>query len=523
MRDMIRRAEKFYPGKTAVVCGAERWTYRESGTRIRKLAGVLSALGITRGDRVAVLMLNCHRYLELYAACFELGAIIVPLNIRLAPPEVIYTVNDAEAALLFVDETFLPLVEGIRDELRSVREYIYAGQSQEGTRVLPAGMHGYELLLDEADELRQPPVVREEDVAGLFYTSGTTGYPKGVMLTNRNLCANALQGFALRMPPPETVFLHSTPMFHLAGGPTAWIYFWIGATHVVQPRFEPKSTFELIERERISRVTWVPTMITMLLAHPDVVKVDFSSLRMILYGASPIAPDRLKEALRVFGCELMQVYGMTEVAPILTALPPEDHQPEGDERKARRLLSCGREVPGVTVRVVNARGEDVAPGEVGEIIARGANIMLGYWRKPEETTAVLRDGWYYSGDMGAVDEDGYIYMVDRKKDMIISGGENIYSVEVENALSNHPAVLECAAIGVPDERWGEVVKALVVFRPGMHATEDDLIVHCKTQIAGYKCPQSVDVLDVLPKSASGKVLKRELREPYWQGYTRRVN
>jgi long-chain acyl-CoA synthetase len=180
-------------------------------------------------------------------------------------------------------------------------------------------------------------------------------------------------------------------------------------------------------------------------------------------------------------------------------------------------------VPGVTVRVVNARGEDVAPGEVGEIIARGANIMLGYWRKPEETTAVLRDGWYYSGDMGAVDEDGYIYMVDRKKDMIISGGENIYSVEVENALSNHPAVLECAAIGVPDERWGEVVKALVVFRPGMHATEDDLIVHCKTQIAGYKCPQSVDVLDVLPKSASGKVLKRELREPYWQGYTRRVN
>src|SRR5258706_3436200 len=325
------------------------------------------------------------------------------------------------------------------------------------------------------------------------------------------------------MPPADSVFLHSTPMFHLAGGPSAWIYFWVGATHVIQPRFDPKSTSELIERERVSRVTWVPTMITMLLAHPDVGKVDFSSLRFILYGASPIATDRLKEALRVFGCELMQVYGMMEAAPILTALAPEEHQPAGDERAVRRLLSCGREVPGVNVRVVNAREEDVEPGEVGEIVARGANIMLGYWHKSEETSAVLRDGWYYSGDMGTVDEDGYLYMVDRKKDMIISGGENIYSVEVENALSNHPAVLECAAIGVPDERWGEVVKALVVFRPGMHATGEDLIAHCRAQIAGFKCPRSVTVLEVLPKSASGKVLKRELREPYWQGYSRRVN
>jgi long-chain acyl-CoA synthetase len=211
------------------------------------------------------------------------------------------------------------------------------------------------------------------------------------------------------------------------------------------------------------------------------------------------------------------------VAPILTLLLPEEHEPEGDERAVRRLLSCGREVPGVAVRVVNEKGEETAPGEVGEIIARGANVMLGYWRKPAETAAALRDGWYYSGDLGYLDEDGYLYVVDRKKDMIISGGENIYSTEVEAALSSHPAVLEAAAIGVPDEQWGEVVKAIVALRPGMTATPEELIAHCRTQIAGYKCPRSVDFLETLPKSGSNKILKRELREPYWQGHARRVN
>ncbi len=523
MRDMIRRAEHLFANKTAVVCGNGRWTYHELGIRVRKLANALSSLGISKGDRVAVMMLNCHRYLELYAACFELGVIIVPLNTRLAPPEVLYTVNDAEAIAMVVDENFLPLVEKVHPDLKTVRIYIAATSSHEPAQVAAMKVYDYEQLLDNAEEMREFPLVLEGDIAGLFYTSGTTGNAKGVMLTNRNLCANALQGFILRMPPPDTVYLHSAPMFHLSGGPTAWIIFWVGGTHIVQQRFEPKSTFALIEQERVTRVLWVPTMITALLAHPDVGSVDFSSLRLIMYGASPIAPDRLKEALRVFGCELMQLYGMTEASPIVTALAPEEHQPEGDEKAVRRLLSCGREVPGVRIRVVNAQGDDVAPGEVGEIIARGANIMPGYWRKPEETAAVLRDGWYFSGDMATIDEEGYIYIVDRKKDMIISGGENIYSVEVEKALSSHPAVLESAVIGVPDERWGEAVKAIVVLRPGMSATSDELIEHCRTQIAGFKCPRSVDFLDALPKSASGKILKRELREPYWQHYTRRVH
>ncbi|GAC1626229.1 MAG: long-chain fatty acid--CoA ligase [Ktedonobacteraceae bacterium] len=526
VRDMIRRGEHFYPDKKAVVCGDENWTYRQFGTRVRKLAGALTALGVSKGDRVAVLMFNCHRYLELFAACFELGAIIVPLNIRLAAPELIYTINDAGAQLLVLDENSLPLLESIRPSLLNASTtYIaaIAATSEEGVRNLPAGVVSHEHLLQQTQELRQFPAIREEDVAAFFYTSGTTGNAKGVMLTNRNICANSLQGFTHRIPPPDTVHLHASPMFHIAGGPMAWLVFWVGGTHVIQPRFEPRSTFELLQRERVTRVLWVPTMIIALLAHPDVGRVDFSSLRLVLYGASPIAPERLKEARRVFGCELMQLYGMTEAAPTLTSLAPEEHIFEGDEHATRRLLSCGRAVLGVDIRVVDAQGEDVAPGEVGEIIARGANFMVGYWRKPTETAAALRDGWYYSGDMGVMDEEGYLYLKDRKKDMIISGGENVYSVEVENALSSHPAVLECAVIGSPDERWGEAVKAIVVLRPGMPASAEALIDHCHTRIAGYKCPRSVEFLDALPKNAAGKLLKRELRDTYWRGYNRRVN
>jgi len=518
MRDMLRRAEGYWPDKTAVVCGDQRLTYHEFAARSRRLAGALQSLGIGKGDRVAALMLNCHRYLELYAACFELGVVIVPLNIRLAPPEIAYTVNDAEAVALFVDERLLPLAEHARPQLTSVRHYVFTGVGEP-----PAGMRGYEQWMGSTAELRDPPDVREEDVAGLFYTGGTTGLPKGVMLTQRNLCANAVQDISGLQPRHEDVALHSTPMFHLSGGPSAWVFFWVGATHVVQRAFEPGDALRLIERERVSRVTWVPTMITMLLEHPSLATTDCSSLHTIAYGASPIAPDRLSQAMAAFGCQFLQAFGMTEAAPVLTLLLPEEHQPQGDERARRRLLSCGRAVPGVTLRMVDELGADVPVGEVGEVVARGANIMIGYWRKPAETGAALKNGWYHTGDIGTLDEEGYLYIVDRKKDMIVSGGYNVYSTEVEAALSSHPAVLECAVIGVPDERWGEAVKAIVALRPGMQATAEELIAHCHAQIASYKCPRSIDVVDALPKSGANKILKRELRAPYWQGYERRVH
>lgn len=523
LRDFVRRGERLYPTHTAVVCDDHRLTYRELGARARKMAGALAALGIGKGDRVAALLLNCHRYLELYAGCFELGAIVVPLNVRLAVPELVYTLNDAQAVALVVDETLRPLAEAARPALTTVREYVYTGAAGSGAGALPAGMRAYEQLVGAAAELREPPDVREEDVAGFFYTSGTTGNAKGVMLTNRNIAANALQIAGIFAPSHHDRVLHSAPMFHLSGGPTGWLYFWYGATHVVQHAFEPAGALALVARERVTRVTWVPTMITMLLAHPSIATTDVSSLKLIAYGASPIAPDRLKQAIATFKCEFIQAYGMTEVAPILTLLLPEEHEPEGDERAVRRLLSCGREVPGVSLRVVDPEGRDVRPGEVGEIIARGANVMLGYWRKPAETESVLRDGWYYSGDLGMLDEDNYLYVVDRKKDMIVTGGENVYSTEVEAALSSHPAVLEAAVIGVPDEQWGEAVKAIIALRPGMSATAEELIAHCRTLIAGYKCPRSLDFVAALPKSGSGKILKRDLREPYWQGKSRRVN
>jgi long-chain acyl-CoA synthetase len=524
MRDFVRRAERLHPTRAAVVCDEHRMTYREFGTRVRKAAGALRALGVGKGDRVAVLLLNCHRYLELYGACFELGAMIVPLNIRLAAAEIVYTVNDAETAVLVVDEALRPLVEAARPALATVREYIYAGPAGGEATTLPPGMRPYEALVSAAEELRDPPEIGEEDIAGLFYTSGTTGHAKGVMLTNRNLAANALQIAGYFLPRADSRALHSTPMFHLSGGPSAWLFFWFGGAHVVQHVFDPKGALALVERERITNVTWVPTMINMLLAQPEVERTDFSSLRLVAYGASPIAPDRLKQALRVFDCQFIQAYGMTEAAPVLTLLLPEEHEPEGNERAVHRLLSCGREVPGVTVRVLTPDGRQISPGEVGEIVARGANLMVGYWRKPEATAAVLRDGWYYSGDLGTVDEDEFVYVVDRSKDMIVSGGENVYSTEVEAALYSHPAVLECAVVGVPDDTWGEVVKAIVVLRTGAQATADELIAHCRERIAGYKCPRSVDfMLEVLPKSGSGKILKRELREPYWRDKQRRVN
>ncbi|HET8911357.1 MAG TPA: AMP-binding protein, partial [Ktedonobacteraceae bacterium] len=379
--------------------------------------------------------------------------------------------------------------------------------------------------LAKTEEVWLVPQIYENDVAGLFYTSGTTGIPKGVTLTNRNIVANALQGLASHFATQTVTYLHSIPMFHISAGVSTWMAFWLGGTHVVQKQFDPKSTFELIKHERVTQVTWVPTMITMLLSDPGVAEADFSSLERINYGASPISPTHLREAIEVFDCDFLQAYGTTEAAPLLTVLTPDDHRQaiSGGAKEARRLLSCGREILGVSVRVVDPRGAEVGPEEVGEVIVRGANLMSGYWEKPDETKMVFRDGWYYSGDMGKFDEDGYLYLVDRKRDMIISGGENIYSIEVENALSSHPAVLECAVVGVPDEYWGEAVKAFVVLVPGKSVTMDDLIYHCRTVIAGYKCPRFLDFVEDLPKSGAGKVLKRELRDRHWQNRKRKVN
>ncbi|GIX48517.1 MAG: fatty-acid--CoA ligase [Candidatus Tectimicrobiota bacterium] len=518
LTQILERAVRYFPQQTACVAGDVRLTYRELHARVNRLANALRGLGVQPGDRVAVLSANSLPYLELYYATAALGAPIVPLNFRLAPAELAYILQDSGSSVLVVGEGHEALGAETLQRLEARPRLITTA---------PAGWAGaqaYEELLAQASPDFTPVAVAEDHLAGLFYTSGTTGHPKGVMLSHRNLMSNALHFLAAVQEEEGEVYLHCCPMFHLADGPTSHRITWLGGTHVILPGFDAEAVLEAIARERVTSLLLVPTMINFLVNHPRVTQYDLSSLRRICYGASPMPVELLRRAAKVFGCPFIQLYGLTETSPLLTMMHPKYLAFEGEEAKVRRLASCGRAVPGVEVRVVNARMEDVQPGEVGEIVARGPNVMRGYWNKPEETAAAFRDGWFCTGDLATVDAEQFIFIVDRKKDMIITGGENVYSTEVENVLYQHPAVLEAAVIGVPDERWGEAVLALVVLKPGMAATEAELIAHCRERIAHYKCPRRVEFRsEPFPKSGSGKILKTVLREPYWQGHERRVH
>jgi long-chain acyl-CoA synthetase len=519
LQQILERAVRFYPEHPAVVCDSTQLTYRALAERVRRLCHGLHGLGLTKGDRLAILMYNCHRYFELYYATPEMGTLAVPLNIRLSAGEIAYILNDSGSNTLFVGPEFLPLLAEIRDQLPALRHCIFTGDGPP-----PAGFHSYEQLLDAASADSPPTPVVPEDLAALFYTSGTTGHPKGVMLSHANLLANAYHILASMSWQEGEVYLHACPMFHIADGPTSHFITWLGGTHVIIPGFKPDLALEVIEREHVTATLLIPTMINFLIHHPDVSKRDLRTLRRIAYGGAPMPAELARQAMQTLTCAFTHLYGLTEAAPLLTSLPPEEHVADGPPEKVRRLLSCGRGIIGVRVRVVNERGQDVKPDEVGEIIAKGPNVMVGYWNKPQETADALRDGWLYTGDLATVDQEGYIYIVDRKKDMIITGGENVFSTEVENVLYTHPAILEAAVVGVPDATWGEAIKAIVVLKPGMQASAEAIMAHCRGQIAQFKMPRSVDFCEgALPKSGSGKILKRELREKYWVGQDRRVH
>ncbi len=515
----LAHAKKVAGNRQAVACGNVRYTWKEFDRRTDVLARSLASLGVKRGDRIAVLMLNCHCYLELYYACGRMGAVIVPLNYRLARPEIVFILNDSESKILVVDKTFAPYTTG-RDTFETVQEIVYVGDET------PESMHNYEKLItrgmqiaDSADE-----VMEDEDLAGLFYTGGTTGRPKGVMLSHKNLVSNAVHVAIAAGYTERDTYLHAAPMFHAGDTGSTFALTMVGARHTFLPMFHPVHFMQNVQDEQVTVTFVVPTMINAILNHPDIDKYHLSSLRRLTYGASPMPTEVLKMGLQRIGQVFAQGYGMTETAPLLTGLDPVDHVLDGTPEQVRRLASAGREVFGVEVRVVNADGEDVEPGEIGEVIGRGPNVMLGYWRMPEATAAVLIDSWMHTGDLATVDEENFIYIIDRAKDMIISGGENIYSVEVENALYTHPAVLEAAVIGIPHPVWGEAVHAVVVLKPSMYATEEVLIAHARMQIAGYKVPRSIEfAAEPLPKSGVGKILKRDLRDKYWQGKGRNVN
>jgi long-chain acyl-CoA synthetase len=445
-----------------------------------------------------------------------IGAVMVPINTRLAAPEIEYVLADSGAVELFIDGAMAHHLTDLEGKIPGVREVVWLDDMAS-----PEGLLHYEDLTayEPADDVG----AADDDLAGLFYTGGTTGRSKGVMLTHTNLVANALNAVAGIGFNADTTYIHCGPMFHLADGASTFGVTMVAGRHTFVARFEPVEVLANIQAEKVTHATLVPTMVNMAVNHPRCAEFDISSLKRVLYGASPMPEGVLRKAMQMMpNVGFIHAYGMTEAAPIVTLLDPKYTTLEG--LRAGRHKSCGQVALAVEIKVVDADRREVPRGTPGELAVRGANVMKGYWNKPAETQAVLEDGWYYSGDGAYMDQDGFVYIVDRLKDMIISGGENVYSAEVENAISLMPGVGEVAVIGVPDERWGERVHAIIVPRSGVALTEDEVMAHCREQIAGYKCPKSVDFRNApLPLSGAGKILKRELREPYWKGYTKAVN
>ncbi|MBS0421061.1 MAG: long-chain-fatty-acid--CoA ligase [Proteobacteria bacterium] len=499
---VIRHAGKIYRNDEAIVDGDIRYTFGQFEERVNRLAQALLTAGVGYRDRVAVLMNNSHRYLELHFAVPCVGAIIVPVNTRLAPAEMQYIIEDSGAKLLIVDE---------------INSRAGTALGSLVTRVIKAPEE-YESLVGAAANIALPGPRSENDAAGLYYTGGTTGPSKGVVITHRNHMAHAdmvASGMAYAAGKPT---LYVFPLFHL--GAICGIYdaTWRGCKQVFVGPMDPGLLLETIEKERIHHTAMVPTLINFMINHPDLARRDLSSLKYMAHGAAPIAPDLCRRAVAALKCKFVQAYGMSEACGIVTLL--HDEQDLLDTEKVR---SAGRATAGAEVKICRTDGSLADTREIGEILLRSPAVMVGYWNKPKETAEVLQDDWYRSGDMGYLDEEQYLYVVDRNKDMIISGGENVYSVEVEAALATHPAVFECAVVGIPDAKWGEAVHAVVVKTPGQEASEAELIAHCRRSIAGYKCPKSVHFqVEALPKSALGKILKRDIRAPYWVGQGRNV-
>jgi acyl-CoA synthetase (AMP-forming)/AMP-acid ligase II len=513
----LRYAEEQYPGRTAVVCGRERFTYLELSQRVGRLAGALREVGVSPGDRVAFLSLNCHRLLEAYFGVLEAGGVLLPLNIRLAPDELAYILNNAEAKVLFVEKEFSALVDSFRPSLSSVQSFALLSGAPHTDWLMSKS---YEDLLAAAIPYRPDIMEFDEDaVAEIFYTSGTSANPKGVMLTHRNIYLQALSSALTHESSADGVHLHTIPLFHANGWGAAHTVTLRGAKHVMIPRFDPAEIFRLIEQERVQSLSAVPAMAIALVNCPAHRNYDLSSLKWLNLGGAASSPSLVREVEEKFGCTCYAGYGLTETAPTLsTSKMKPGLRWEGEQRFAGQAMA-GFAIPGVELRIVDASDNDVARDgiAVGEVIARGDNIMKGYWKQPEATADAMRGGWFHTGDLATWNEDGYVLIVDRKKDIIVSGGENISSLEVEKKLLAHPSILEVAVIPVPDEEWGEVPKALVVLKPSAQVTETELIEFCRAQLTHYKCPRSVEFRDVLPKTGTGKILKRDLRKEYWEG------
>jgi len=490
----LGRAARFYPERIALASAERRSTFRELHDRVGRIAASLRRHGFGSGDRLALLLPNEADYLELVYACAWLGVVAVPLNIRLSAAEIDHILADAAPR----------------------------GLIRHSSLAVPTVQLEWQLVLDEEPldvegDAYPEPIYDPDAVLALVYTSGTTGHPKGVVITHGNVLEN-LDHVNYWMTYKEGgVYLHAAPIFHIADFPFMFGSPAFGACQVTIPKFSPKSFCETVERERVSHSVLVPTMISLLTQFPDIEKYDLTSLEVVGYGGSPIAPELIRQTRAAIpGLKLVQVYGLSETG-FLTGLQDHEHTQE-------RLTSCGRPCPGIDVRVVDESGKEVETGHPGELVARGANVMRGYWNNADETERAFRNGLFRTGDVGYQDANGYVYILDRIKDMIVTGGENVYSGEVEAIIYEHPAVREAAVFGIPDPQWGELVAAVVVLEPGHPLTAEDLIAHCRRSLANYKVPRRIVFSDAeLPKSGSGKILKRVLRERFWGQRERAVS
>lgn len=513
----LRYSEQQFPDRTAVVCGNQRFTYAQFADRASRLAGALHQTGVKPGDRVAFLSMNCHRLLEAYYGVPAAGAVLLPLNIRLAGHELAYILNDAGAKVLFLEQDFLGLVDSFRQDLATVQTFVMLDAPPQANWLAP---HDYDDMLAAAAAYI-PDVMEfdENSLAELFYTSGTSAHPKGVMLTHRNVYLHALSVCIAFNTTAESVQLHTIPLFHANGWGVAHTLTFVGGRHVMLRRFIPAEVFRLVQQEGVHSLSLVPIMASALVNSPDRRNYDLSSLEWISIGGAASSPTLIREVEEELGCKCFSGYGLTETAPVLSTAkmkPAMDSQ--GEQRFVMQAMT-GYALPGMEIRVVDADDHDVPRDgkTMGEVIARADGVMEGYWRQPEATAEVMRGGWLHTGDMATVNPDGCFLIVDRKKDIIVSGGENISSLEVEKALLAHPQVYEAAVIPVPDDTWGEVPKALVVLKPDSRVSETELIEFCKCHLSHFKCPRSVEFVESLPKTATGKVLKKNLRKAFWGG------
>ena len=512
----LKKALDLYSDRIGVIDGDRSFTYAETGARVKGLARFFQAQGIQAGDRISILEVNSHAFLETYYAAAGIGAILNPLNYRLAAKEVAYILNDSGTRWLVTGSRFAPLVKGVLAEDAPLRGVVWIGDAPDDSPGV--SYFSYDDAIQSHAGSFEAVTVDQNDVAHLYYTSGTTGQPKGVMLTHKNVCLHALGTIAELKLVDSDIWGHIAPMFHLADAWATFAVTWVGGKHVMVGQFEPEAVMATIAQQRITLSNMIPTMLNLMIKHPKVAEFDFSSLRVILSGGAPIAPKVVKSITEAFNCDYIQTYGMTETSPYLTFSILKEHlQGLPPEEQLRYKSKTGRPFIGVDLKVVDETGTPVKADDqqVGEIWVRGDTVTPGYWNLAEETEKTFTDGWLRTGDLAVVDAEGYVNIVDRRKDMIVTGGENVYSIEVENVLYMHPKVLEAAVFGVPDEKWGEAVTAAVVLKENETATEKEIIQFCREYQAAYKTPKTIIFLDELPKTGSGKITKKVLRDPYW--------